>query len=241
MPKTTISRRIRLARVVIPIGPIEKTKNDAAKASSNACAAPPTDEPLIRFRIPVADLEKMLAQKRRAARRPSLIVNVTIRFLLCPRPLPRCHIHHSAAPNKQVHSDARSKQSRRRPASLLAFRVGQPGRSSYKPTFAAPAAFRLSLTHFYNCFGGAPIAAPSKTRQEMARMWEKAQNRSFSACMSHSTRTASPAATSIVSGPCRRLAGFGHHNLWIIVGKTSGEAVVWDGNLSCSKGYGASS
>jgi hypothetical protein len=70
MPKTTISRRIRLARVVIPIGSIEKTKKDAAKASSNACTAPPTDEPLIRFRIPVADLEKMLAQKRRAARRP---------------------------------------------------------------------------------------------------------------------------------------------------------------------------
>jgi hypothetical protein len=84
-----------------------------------------------------------------------------------------------------------------------------------------------------------PIAAPSKLRQEMARMWEKAQNRSFSACMSHSARTASTAATSIVRGLCRRLAGFGHHNLWTIVGKTSGEAVVWDGNLSCSKGYGA--
>src|SRR5258708_5444405 len=70
MPRTTISRRIRLARVVIPIGPIEKTKNDVAKASANPCAAPPTDEgPLIRIRIPVALLEKMLARKRRAARR----------------------------------------------------------------------------------------------------------------------------------------------------------------------------
>jgi hypothetical protein len=69
MPKTTISRRVRLARVVTPIGPIEKTKKDAAKASSNPCAAPPTDEgPLIRFRIPVAELQKMLARKRRAAR-----------------------------------------------------------------------------------------------------------------------------------------------------------------------------
>jgi hypothetical protein len=55
---------------VIPIGPIEKTKKDAAKASSAPCAASPTEEdPLIRFRIPVADLEKMLARKRRAARR----------------------------------------------------------------------------------------------------------------------------------------------------------------------------
>ena len=61
---------MRLARVVIPIGPIEKTKNDVAKASSNPCAAPPTDEgPLIRIRIPVAELQKMLARKRRAARR----------------------------------------------------------------------------------------------------------------------------------------------------------------------------
>ena len=103
--------------------------------------------------------------------------------------------------------------------------------------FATAAAFRLSLTHFYNCPGGGPIAAPSKLRQEIARMWEKAQNRSFSACMSHSTRTASPAATSIVSGPCRRLAGFGHHNLWIIVGKTSGEAVILHDKLSRSEGY----
>jgi hypothetical protein len=70
MPKTTISRRIRLARVVIPIGPIEKTKKDVAKASSNPCAAPPTDEhPLIHFRIPIALLQEMLARKRRAARR----------------------------------------------------------------------------------------------------------------------------------------------------------------------------
>ena len=71
MPRTTISRRIRLARVVIPIGSIEKTKKDGAKASSAPCAASPTEEdPLIRFRIPVADLEEMLARKRRAARRP---------------------------------------------------------------------------------------------------------------------------------------------------------------------------
>src|ERR1039457_7000884 len=70
MPRTTISRRTRLARDVIPIGPNEKTKKDVAKASSNPCAAPPTDEdPLIRFRIPVALLQKMLARKRRAARR----------------------------------------------------------------------------------------------------------------------------------------------------------------------------
>ncbi len=70
MPKPTLSRRIRLARAVIPIGPIEKTKEkDAAKASSNPYAAPPTDEgPLIRFRIPVAQMEKMLARKRRATR-----------------------------------------------------------------------------------------------------------------------------------------------------------------------------
>src|SRR6266436_5184075 len=69
MPRTTISRRIRLARVVIPIGPIEKTKKDTATASSNPCAAPPTEEgPLIHFRIPVAELQKMLARKRRAAR-----------------------------------------------------------------------------------------------------------------------------------------------------------------------------
>jgi hypothetical protein len=59
-------------------------------------------------------------------------------------------------------------------------------------------------------------------------MWEKAQNRSFSAGMSHSARTASPAATSIVRVPRRRLAGFGHHDLWIIVGKTSGEALVFE-------------
>ena len=52
MPKPTISRRIRLARVVIPIGPIEKTKKEAAKASSNPCAALPTDEgPLIRSTV----------------------------------------------------------------------------------------------------------------------------------------------------------------------------------------------
>ena len=39
------------------------------KASSDPCAAPPTYEgPLIRFRIPVAQMEKMLARKRRAAR-----------------------------------------------------------------------------------------------------------------------------------------------------------------------------
>ena len=70
MPRTTISRRIRLARVVIPIGPIEKTKKDTATASSNPCAASPTEEgPLIHFRIPVAELQKMLARKRRAARR----------------------------------------------------------------------------------------------------------------------------------------------------------------------------
>ena len=70
MPRTTISGRMRLARVVIPIGPIEKTKKDTAKASSNPCAIPPTEEdPLIRFRIPVALLQKMLARKRRAARR----------------------------------------------------------------------------------------------------------------------------------------------------------------------------
>jgi hypothetical protein len=68
-------------------------------------------------------------------------------------------------------------------------------------------------------------------------MWEKAKNRSFSACMSHSTRTASPAATSIVSVPFRRLAGFGHHNLWIIFGKTSGEALVSNAKLSRSEGY----
>ena len=69
MPRTTISGRIRLARVVIPIGPIEKTNKDVAKASSNPCAIPPTEEdPLIRFRIPVALLQKMLARKRRAAR-----------------------------------------------------------------------------------------------------------------------------------------------------------------------------
>jgi hypothetical protein len=79
MPRTTISRRIRLARVVIPIGPIEKTKKDAAKASSNPCAAPPTDEgPLIRFRIPVAELEKMLARKRRAARQGAASKESTI-------------------------------------------------------------------------------------------------------------------------------------------------------------------
>jgi hypothetical protein len=84
MPKTTISRRIRLARVVIPIGPIEKTKKDAAKAS-NPCAAPPTDEdPLIRFRIPVALLQKMLARKRRAARRApaSAASSTTVNFNL---------------------------------------------------------------------------------------------------------------------------------------------------------------
>ena len=70
MPRTTISGRMRLARVVIPLGPIEKTRKDVAKASSNPCAAPPTDEgPLIRIRIPVAELQKMLARKRRAARR----------------------------------------------------------------------------------------------------------------------------------------------------------------------------
>jgi hypothetical protein len=69
MPKTTIYRSIRLARVVTPIGPGAKTKKDVAEMSSDPCAAPPTDEgPLIRFRIPVAELEKMLARKRRAAR-----------------------------------------------------------------------------------------------------------------------------------------------------------------------------
>ena len=53
------SRRMRLARFVIPIGPIEKTKKDVAKASSNPCAAPPSEEdPLIRFRIPVVLLQK---------------------------------------------------------------------------------------------------------------------------------------------------------------------------------------
>jgi hypothetical protein len=77
---------------VIPIGPIEKTKKDAAKASSNPCAAPPTDEgPLIRFRIPVADLEKMLARKRRAARQApapkesSMMVNFNLADYFKPR------------------------------------------------------------------------------------------------------------------------------------------------------------
>src|ERR1039457_2042592 len=55
--------------------------------------------------------------------------------------------------------------------------------------------------------------------------------------MSHAARTASPAATSIVRVPCRRLAGFGHHNLWIIFGKTSGEALVSNDKLSRSEGY----
>src|SRR5258708_13358053 len=70
MPKTTSYGNIRLARVVTPLGPVEKTKKkDVAKPSSEPCAAPPTDEgPLIRFRIPVAQMEKMLARKRRAAR-----------------------------------------------------------------------------------------------------------------------------------------------------------------------------
>src|SRR5260370_28379934 len=70
MPKTTSYGNIRLARVVTPLGPVEKTKKkDAANASSDPCAALPTDEgPLIRFRIPVAQMEKMLARKRRAAR-----------------------------------------------------------------------------------------------------------------------------------------------------------------------------
>src|SRR5258708_3734984 len=45
-------------------------QKDVAKASSNPCATPPTTEgPLIRIRIPVAELQKMLARKRRAARR----------------------------------------------------------------------------------------------------------------------------------------------------------------------------
>src|SRR6266567_6000950 len=69
MPKTTSYGSIRLARVVTPLGPVEKTKKkDVAKSSSDRCAAPPTDEgPLIRFRMPVAQMEKMLARKRRAA------------------------------------------------------------------------------------------------------------------------------------------------------------------------------
>src|SRR5258708_34945425 len=70
MPKTTSYGNIRLARVVTPLGPVEKTKKkDVAKPSSDPCAALPTDEgPLIRFRIPVAQMEKMLARKRRRAR-----------------------------------------------------------------------------------------------------------------------------------------------------------------------------
>ena len=70
MPKTTSYGSIQLARLVTPLGPVEKTKKkNAAKPSSDPCAAPPLDEgPLIRFRIPVAQMEKILARKRRAAR-----------------------------------------------------------------------------------------------------------------------------------------------------------------------------
>jgi hypothetical protein len=95
MPRTTISGRMRLARVVIPIGPIEKTKKDVAKASSNPCAAPPTDEgPLIRFRIPVSELEKMLARKRRATRsaRSPKESSTMIDFNLTPHAAVRWHL-----------------------------------------------------------------------------------------------------------------------------------------------------